>query len=203
MDAQVLPGNRVLIAEQTAKRVTERDFKGNVLWEYVTNEDTINCKRLPNGNTWIGTRNNVMEIRPNKSVVFSYKIADQYMHAVRRLANGSFVGITSTGVIHEVNAVGKQIRTVQVAQEGTWGDVDVLPNGNYLIANYGSGFVREVDHTGKIIREVKAADATGLERQPNGQLLVSGGESARIIDWNGRTIWSTKSNGSIRRIHLR
>ena len=33
MDAQVLPGNRVLIAEFGANRVTERNLKGEILWE--------------------------------------------------------------------------------------------------------------------------------------------------------------------------
>jgi hypothetical protein len=203
MDAQVLPGNRVLIAEQEAKRVTERDFKGNIIWEYTTTEDTINCKRLPNGNTWIGTRYTVMEVRPDKTVVYSHRLSEQYMHAVRRLSNGGAVGITSTGVIHEMNADGKKVRGANVPHEGTWGDVDVLPNGNYLVSNYANGFVREVDQTGKTIRQVKTSPATGVERLPNGQLLVSGGELAQIIDWNGRVQWSTKSNGSIRRIHLR
>lgn len=203
MDAQVLRGNRVLIAEQSAQRVTERDMKGKILWQYDAKEETLNCKRLPNGNTWIGTRHNVMEIRPDKSVAFTYKMSDQYMHAVRRLPSGNFVGITSRGAIHEMNAAGNMVRTVNVPHEGTWGDVDALPNGNYLVSNYGAGFVREVDRTGKTIREVKSPASTGVERLPNGQLLVGGGESARIIDWNGRETWSTKSNGSIRRIHSR
>lgn len=203
MDAQVLPGNRVLIAEQSAKRVTERDLKGNMLWEYVTNEDTINCQRLPNGNTWIGTRNNVMEIRPNKSIVYKHQLSGQYMHGVRRLTNGNSIGITSGGVIYEMNPAGKLLRTITVPHEGTWGDVDALPNGNLLVANYGTGFVREVDQTGKTVREVKTGAATGVERQPNGQLLVGGGENTRLIDWTGRELWSAKSNGSVRRIHLR
>ena len=203
MDAQVLPGNRVLIAEQSAKRVTERDMKGNTLWEYVTSEDTINCQRLPNGNTWIGTRNNVMEIRPNKSVVYKHQLSAQYMHGVRRLANGNSIGITSGGVIYEMNPAGKLVRTIIVPHEGTWGDVDALPSGNLLVANYGTGFVREVDQTGKTVREVKTGAATGVERQSNGQLLVGGGENTRLIDWSGRESWSAKSNGSVRRIHLR
>ena len=38
-DAQVLPGNKVLIAENNGMKVTERNFKGEILWE----------KRLQNG----------------------------------------------------------------------------------------------------------------------------------------------------------
>jgi len=33
VDVHVLPGNRVLISEMEASRITERDFKGNILWQ--------------------------------------------------------------------------------------------------------------------------------------------------------------------------
>jgi HEAT repeat protein len=203
MDAQVLPNNRILVAEQTAKCVTERDLKGNILWEFNTDEETLNCRRLPNGNTFIGTRLSVMEVRPDKSVVFRYKVTDNYMHAVRRLPNGGFVGITSGGAIHELAPNGKPVRTVTLTHEGTWGDVDALPGGRYLVANYGIGFVREVDAAGKTLREAKIADACGLDRLPNGQLLVSGQGKAMIVDWAGKYYWETKSDGSIRRAHRR
>src|SRR4051794_35857010 len=32
-EAQVIGPNRVLVAERTAQRVTERDFEGKILWE--------------------------------------------------------------------------------------------------------------------------------------------------------------------------
>src|SRR5439155_7177891 len=34
MDAQVLPNGRVLIAENSGMKITERDTQGNVKWEY-------------------------------------------------------------------------------------------------------------------------------------------------------------------------
>jgi hypothetical protein len=203
MDAQVLLGNRVLVAEQTGHRVTERDLQGNILWEFKTDEETLNCQRLPNGNTFVATRMSVMEVRPNKTVVFKYKLSENYMHAVRRTAAGNFLGLTSGGEIREMNAAGKVVRTVQVPHEGTWGDVEALPGGRYLVSNYGSGVVREVDATGKTLREVKVPDACGLDRLPNGQLLISGQSKALITDWTGKSFWDVKSDGCVRRIHRR
>src|SRR5207249_4736901 len=55
--AQVLPGNRVLIAENDANLVSERDFKGKVLWQKALNSQPVSCQRLPNGHTFIATRN--------------------------------------------------------------------------------------------------------------------------------------------------
>jgi len=203
MDAQVLPGNRVLIAEQSAKRVTERDLKGNILWSFPTDEETINCQRLPNGNTFIGTRRHVLEVRPDKTVVYKHELGDAYLHGVRRLPNGHFVGLTGGGVIHEIAANAKDIRKFKVNDGGTWGDILGLSNGRFLLTNYGTGFVREVDATGKTIRELKLTEATGIDVLPGGQLLVAGHNKAVIVDWSGKVSWEVKSDGCIRRIHRR
>lgn len=203
MDAQILPGNRVLIAEQTAKRVTERDLKGNTLWECTVDEEVLNCQRLRNGNTFIGTRFSAIEVRPNKSVVLKHRVSDVSLHAIRRVANGNFVGLTSAGVIHEISAGGKSIRTIAMPAEGTWGDVDSLPGGRYLVSNYGSGFVREIAADGKLLREIKVGDACGVDRLPNDQLLISGQNKAASINWEGKSNWNMSSDGCIRRIHQR
>src|SRR5205823_1366834 len=47
IDAQALPGGRVLVAELNGGRVTERDLKGHVLWQYAVNTP-IAVQRLPN-----------------------------------------------------------------------------------------------------------------------------------------------------------
>ena len=45
---------RVLVAEYTAQRVTERDLKGKILWEVVNLPNSpMNVQRLANGNTFI------------------------------------------------------------------------------------------------------------------------------------------------------
>lgn len=204
MDAQVLPGERVLIAEANSRRVTERDRQGNVLWEKkLGDEEPINCQRLSNGHTFIGTRHRVMEVRRDGSEVFKHTISDVYLHAVRRLPNGHFVGLTSGGLIHEIDARGQTVRKVQVPHEGTWGDVDALGGGRYLVANYGAGFVREVDSAGKMVWEVKAPDCCGLERLPGGQFLLGCGTRIIVVDRSGKALWETTGQGSNRRVHRR
>src|SRR5262249_47818957 len=61
-DAQVLPRNRVLIAEYNAQQVTERNFKGEVLWrKHMPGHWPLHCERLRNGNTFIVARDLLME----------------------------------------------------------------------------------------------------------------------------------------------
>jgi HEAT repeat protein len=203
MDAQVLPGERVLIAEQTAHRVTERDLQGKVIWEKKLEEEALNARRLPNGNTFIGTRHRVMEVRPNGSEVFKYELSNEYLHAVRRLPNGGFLGLSNTGKIIETNSTGKQTRTVQLQHEGSWGDVESLSGGRYLVTNYASGFLREVDSKGNKLREVLFSDAVGLQMLPSGQILLSGTSRAAVVDWNGKIHWESKSDGCVRRVYRR
>ena len=203
MDAQVLPGDRVLVAEQNTRRVTIRDFKGSVLWEKKLADEPINCQQLTNGNVWIGTRNDVLEVRKDGTEVYRHKISETYMHAVRRLPNGHHVGLTNNGVIEEIDARGKKVRTVTMTHEGTWGDVDGLPGGRYLVANYGTGYIREVDSNGKALWTIQIGGACGVDRLPDGKYLVGCPSRSVIVDRAGNVVWEAKSEGSVRRTHRR
>ncbi len=203
MDAQVLPGDRVLIAEQSARRVCERDTKGNVVWEKKLDEEPLNARRLPNGNTFIGTRHKVMEVRPNGTEVFKHRLTSEYLHAVRRLPSGGFLGLSNLGKIIEADSAGRTTKTVELQNEGSWGDVEALPGGAYPVTNYASGFLREVDSKGTKLREVLFSDACGVQLLPNGQILLSGTSRAAVVDWNGKTHWESKSSGCVRRANRR
>jgi hypothetical protein len=68
VDAVVLPGRRVLLAENNAKRVTERDFQGNILWHKPFTLPS-NVQRLPSVNTYIAGPGYIEELdRAGKEV---------------------------------------------------------------------------------------------------------------------------------------
>src|SRR5205085_241692 len=56
LDAQYLPGDRVLVAEYQGARVSERNRKGEVVWEKGVLQPLV-AQRLANGNTFIATSN--------------------------------------------------------------------------------------------------------------------------------------------------
>ena len=71
LDVQHLPGDHLLIAEHDGGRVTERDRKGEVLWERRLDMPLV-AQRLPNGHTFIATRTQMMELdAEKKQVVFN------------------------------------------------------------------------------------------------------------------------------------
>jgi len=73
VDAWVLPGKRVLIAEYGADRITERDFKGNILFQKRI-PNPVNVQRLPNGNTLVceGACGRFFEVTQDGAVIWEY-----------------------------------------------------------------------------------------------------------------------------------
>jgi hypothetical protein len=206
MDAQVLPGNRVLIAEANTRTVTERDLKGNILWQQRIDGEPINCRRLPNGNTWVGARDKVLEINRQGQVVRSHPLGFGYVHAVRRLRNGHHLFLTNTGVIGELDAAGKKVRTITLVNQGSWGDVMALPGGKYLVANNGIGKIWEVDATGRrTLWECQVPNSCGLARLPSGNTVLGCGQRVVEVNRAGKVVWQTATEGGgyARRVHRR
>src|SRR5262249_6274381 len=72
LDVQRLPGDRVLLAEHKANKVTERDRTGKVVWE-VEVDGPLMAQRLPGGNTFIATREGLVEVDRGGKKVFRYR----------------------------------------------------------------------------------------------------------------------------------
>src|SRR5262249_3705539 len=60
LDVQVVDKDRVLVAEYHGNRVTERDFKGEIVWQRAFDGPQM-AQRLPNGNTFIGGKYHLAE----------------------------------------------------------------------------------------------------------------------------------------------
>ena len=72
LDAQLLPGeDRVLVAEYQANRVSERNLKGEIVWKKMI-QGPLAAQRLPNGNTFITTENQLIEVDKNGKEVLTY-----------------------------------------------------------------------------------------------------------------------------------
>src|SRR5262249_665048 len=96
LSAQVVGGDRVLIAEYRGQRVTERDLQGKIVWEKKI-PWPIAAQRLPNGHTFIATRNQLVEIdtRGEESV---HSLKGETLMAAQRLPGGNIACLTSAGV---------------------------------------------------------------------------------------------------------
>jgi hypothetical protein len=204
IDAQVLPGGRLLVAELNGNRVTERDHKGTVLWQRQVNTP-IACQRLPSGHTFIGTNSRVFVVARDGKEVSSYTPEPGFfIHSVQRLANGHVVCVSMEGVVREVDAAGREVCSVTLPRRGGWSGVEAAPGNRYLVVNNNSGEVFEIDRSGKTVWSHKLPGACYASRLPNGRTLIVSNSSGIVeVDPTGKTVWSRGVATSLWRAHRR
>jgi hypothetical protein len=203
-DAVALPGGRFLAAEHSGNRVTERSHDGKVLWEHRVDQSPVSCQRLPNGNTFIATYGELLEVTPDHKVVSSYRRPGTIFGA-EKLRDGHIVYVTGNAQAFELDARGKEIRTIPAGNTGGWAGIERLANGHYLIARYGGGSVAEVDAAGKVYFEVRVPTAGFATRLPNGHTLVASIESRYVAEYdrNGKEVWRQATKGRPFRVRRR
>ncbi|HTU19436.1 MAG TPA: HEAT repeat domain-containing protein [Gemmataceae bacterium] len=208
LDVQLLPGEqRVLLAEHQANRVSERNLKGEVVWQKLVAEPLM-AQRLANGNTFIATRTQLLEVDKNGKEVFSYSRPDggNFMRAVK-LRDGDIACIVQMGGVlsHYVRLTpsGKDFKEkswgVQVRTSG--GRIDVLPNGHVLIPEKDNNRVVEYDADGHNVWEAAINQPIVAMRLANGNTLVTSyGENRAVeVDRNGKEVWQFKADTRVTR----
>jgi hypothetical protein len=205
IDAIMVAGNRVLIAEYYANLVTERDQKGKIWWQHAC-QNPVSCQRLPTGNTLIANNKDIIELTPNSKQVFSYSTRHGEIFQATKLRNQHVVYLTFAGVLAELDATGKEIRTIKFERPMSGRiNVDVLPSGRFLIPLSTSGKVAEFDSSGKIVWSCSVPKPNSAQRLPNGNTLVCSREDKRVVevDRAGKVVWEFRQEGHLFRAHRR
>ena len=207
MDAHTLPNGRILVAENNANRITERDAKGEIKWTYQTPTNPICCQRLPNGNTFIASYNMIMEIRPDRTEVYRINPGPQfYIFSAHKGRNGNVVAITAQGQVLELEVPsGKQVNMVQAQTQGNWCSVEMQPNGNYLVASLSTNTVKEIDRKGTEVWSQQFPGVFRASRLPNGNVLVASMNTKEVaeMDRGGNIRWRVICQGRPWGIHYR
>jgi hypothetical protein len=201
MEAQVLPGGRVLIAESRGHSVSERDFKGHILWEKKLGADPTGCQRLPNGNTFVSTYSTVMEFARDGKEVYSFKLPAA-SNAIRKHRNGHIIFAVDKEIV-EIDTAGNKVRSIPLPPQSMYVGIQDLPGDRFLVANSSNGRVLEVDGKGKIVWEGKVAGACGVWRVASGNTLVATNGRVVELDRGGKKVWEVSSRGYVRRVHRR
>lgn len=185
-DLQVLPGGRILIVERHANRVTERDRRGQILWQHRASGVAIGCQRLANGNTLVVTYRELYEVTPEQRKVFRHHDRMEFRYA-RQLPNGHILYIRSNGWLVEMDsACRRELRVIHPAEHALgaryWASMEVLPNGRYLLALAGSDRVLEIDAAGKVLWECTVRTPASATRLRNGHTLIASFDERCIIE---------------------
>ncbi|HEY8506301.1 MAG TPA: HEAT repeat domain-containing protein, partial [Gemmataceae bacterium] len=199
VDVQVLPGSRLLIAEYYARRVTERDRRGHVLWDSgPLSSNPVSCQRLAGGNTLIATMTELIELTPERKRVGSFPAPPGPVFQARRARDGHTFFLCN-GHVTELDARGKELRRVNVGRTSGWAGLEVLPNGNFLVAQYTAApRVAEVDGDGKVVWECTTPlSPTRAQRLRSGNTLVAGGNHNFVAEYNpaGEEVWRAETKG--------
>jgi HEAT repeat protein len=120
VDAWIVGADRVLVAEYNGMRVSERDLKGKVLWEKTgLRSQATNVQRLANGNTFIATMREVMEVdRTGREILRTNFGGRQNFIAAYKARDGEIVLLTGQGTCMRLNASGKEIKSFPAGRDG-------------------------------------------------------------------------------------
>jgi HEAT repeat protein len=204
-DAVILPGDRVLIAEWNVQRVTERNLKGEVLWQHQVATWPFSAQRLPNGNTFIAGRNLLVEVDRQGKEVFNYPRPNNDLMMAQKMRDGQIVCLSSQGVCFRLDATGKELKSFRVPNVSNYGN-EVLPNGNLLMPMQGLNKVAEFDSEGKVVWEANVPLPTAVARLPNGHTLVAmqqGALKVIEVDRSGKQVAETLTQTFVPRIRVR
>jgi HEAT repeat protein len=195
LDAEVVSGRRVLIAEHDTKRVTERNFKGEVLWEKKLSDSPIHAQRLPGGATFVATRRLLLEVDRSGKEVVRYHSPHTIITA-RRFRDGR-IGCIEKGSYLELDASGKETKRFAVGVGVyTTNALTLLPHGHLLITSYGGGTVQEYDPSGKVVWQVSTSRPLCALRLPGGNTLVSSQDMVLVeLDRAGKEVSRREAQG--------
>ncbi len=196
--AQVLPGDRVLIAEYNGNRVTERDLKGKILWQHQMNQPK-SAMRLSNGNTFMVGQGQIVEIdKAGKEVLNINRMNFWDVISATRLRNGEVVYVTQQGLVTRMDKEGKkELKHFQTNTGGgiyQFGHMDVLANGHIVVPVFSFNKVTEYDDNGKEVWTAAVTQPVSVKRLPNGNTLVSSLNPPKVVELNraGKVVWEAK-----------
>jgi hypothetical protein len=200
-DAQVIGPNRVLITEYRGRQISERNFKGDVLWRKEFSTYVFSARRLANGHTLVNLRNQLVELDRSGREVFSYTSRSGIIMSAGKMRNGQTVVVEHSGECIHLDERGRAVKTISVGMSGLWtigSHADILPNGNVVIPDYSRNKVVEYDASGRKVWEVSANRPTGVMRLPNGNTLVTSRLSRGVeeFDRGGRSVWQYQSDNT-------
>jgi hypothetical protein len=198
LDVHVLSPNRLLIAEYSERRVTERDFKGNILKQFPA-ALPIGCQRLPNSHTFIVTRQQIRIVDRDGKDVFTWFPQNLSITAAQRLRNGQTAVTTSGGLCQLLDPQGRELKSFPMGGSiyTLGGNIEVLPNGRILAPLYNLSSVVEFDWNGNKLWQANVNRPTAVSRLGNGHTLVTCSLDNRVveIDQNGKEVWNYQTEG--------
>jgi hypothetical protein len=206
LDAQLIGDDHVLTAEYHAHRVSERNARGEVIWEKPVN-GPLAAQRLANGHTFVATDSMFLDYGKDGRLVDSVLISPENTKTIMKamkLPNGDIVCMTADNRIVRYSPAGKELSSfpIAVAMRLYGGRIHILPTGRVLVPHNAEDKVVEYDGRGKIIWEVPFAQPIAATRLPNGNTIITSMDpavGAVEVDRVGNEVWSYRGETRVTR----
>lgn len=208
LDVQLIDDARVLVAEYHANRVSERDLRGNILWQKAVAGPLV-AQRLPNGNTFIATDSQLLEYDKADNEVLNLSVPDDGKKIMKamKLPSEEVACLTSDARVVRYDVSGKELKEiyafpVQIGIRLFGGRIHMLPSGRVLVPHNAEDKVVEYDALGKVVWEVAAEKPVAAVRLPNGHTLITSMNpmaGAVEVDRTGREVWSYRTSTRVTR----
>jgi outer membrane protein assembly factor BamB len=159
----------------------------------------IACQRLPNGHTFIASRQRLVIVDRDGREHFVHTSQTTSIMAAHRRRNGQMALITSGGRCALLDSKGTEVKSFQLAGVSfpLGASIEFLPNGRLLVPLYNQQSVAEFDWTGVKHWSARINRPTSATRLRNGHTLVTCSLDYRIVelDANGNEVWSYRTDG--------
>jgi HEAT repeat protein len=194
VDAQVVSNDRILVAEQHANRVSERNLRNDIVWQKPVTWP-LGCQRLLNGHTFIVMRNQLLEVDRDGKEVFTHNRPAHDLIAAQKLRDGRIVCLTHGSMCIWLSPAGNEVKSFRINGTIHQANMDVLPNGRILVPLTWNSKVVEYDIDGKPVWEANVPQPLSAVRLANGNTLVATQSwPAKLIevDRSGKVTWETQ-----------
>jgi hypothetical protein len=204
LDVQYLAGNRILVAEHDGNRVTERNVRGEIVWQKSV-PGPLMAQRLANGHTFIATSDQLLEVDDAGKEVFKHQPGGEQIMKAFKQTGGDIGCVLYGGKFVRLDNTGEEIQSFDVNVRTSGGKIEVDDRGRVLVPEMSDDRVREFDRDGNVVMEIKTEKPIAATRTPNGNVLVTSmtGNKAIEYDRSGKVVWEYKSDKRVNRAFRR
>jgi HEAT repeat protein len=196
-DALLLPNNKILITEQGANRITERDTKGNISWEKsVTNP--FHSQRLLNGNIFIASRNKIVEVGRNGNEIFSFSYPNETILAACKTRTNEYALLSYNGVFLKLDSKGNEVSKSRIPFPTNFGinGGAITQNDRVLVSIPTLNKIMEFNFSGQSTWESTITMPGIPTKLPNGNVVAPSLNGSKIVEiqMDGKIIYESTPN---------
>ena len=196
-DAILLPNNKILITEQGANRITERDTKGNISWEKAATNPFFS-QRLSNGNIFIASRNKLIEVNRGGNEVYSFTYPNETILAACKTRTNEYALLGYNGAFLKLDSKGNELLRSRIPFPTNFGinGGAITQNDRVLVSIPTVNKIMEYDFNGQPTWEATITMPGIPTKLSTGNIVAPSLNGSKIVEirMDGKIIYESAPN---------